>query len=80
VSRHEGRTTVISGAALGLGRDYARRVASEWGPRVGRAADDDAAGVEAQLDCRLHSLEDDIEAVAELERGGQALAAARSSP
>jgi NAD(P)-dependent dehydrogenase (short-subunit alcohol dehydrogenase family) len=26
VSRHEGRTAVITGAALGLGREYARRL------------------------------------------------------
>jgi hypothetical protein len=29
VSRHEGRTAVITGAALGLGREYARHLASE---------------------------------------------------
>jgi hypothetical protein len=29
VSRHKGRAAVITGAALGLGRDYARRLASE---------------------------------------------------
>jgi 3-oxoacyl-[acyl-carrier protein] reductase len=29
VSRHEGRTAVITGAAFGLGREYARHLASE---------------------------------------------------
>jgi NAD(P)-dependent dehydrogenase (short-subunit alcohol dehydrogenase family) len=33
VSRHEGRTAVITGAALGLGREYARHPASQ-GARI----------------------------------------------